>query len=112
MPSKFPHGAAWWAAVTSAVVMAVIAAAFGKTVWRYEAAQASDDTAETALNTARIAGQALQAGGLAETGQAAGVAAWPGPGGGRPAAGNGHVLTTVATPAASAAGVADPGGAR
>jgi methyl-accepting chemotaxis protein len=56
--------------------------------------------------------QALEAGGLTEDGQAAGVAGWPGPGGGRPAAGNGHVLTTVAAPAASAAGLADPGSAR
>ena len=54
--------------------------------------------------------QALQAGGLAKAGQAAGVAGWPGPGSGRPAAGNGHVLTTIPAPAASAAG--DPGGAR
>ena len=54
--------------------------------------------------------QGLQAGGLAKAGQAAGVAGWPGPGSGRPAAGNGHVLTTIPAPAASAAG--DPGGAR
>ena len=185
MPSKFPHGAVWWAAVTSAVVMAVIAAAFGITVWRYETAQASDNTAETALNTARIAGQmqiefqeenaaargylisptpaafqehqrgagpvhpaadhapeqaadslaaeqaqragtadrleelvaqieeALQAGGLAEAGQAAGAAGWPGHGGGRPAAGNGHVLATVAAPDAVGGGRSGgPGGAR
>lgn len=38
MPTKFPHGAVWWAAVTSAAVMAAIAAAFGITVWRYETA--------------------------------------------------------------------------
>jgi methyl-accepting chemotaxis protein len=57
MPSKFPHGAAWWAAVTSAAVMAVIAAAFGITISRYEAALASDSTAEAALDTARTTGQ-------------------------------------------------------
>jgi methyl-accepting chemotaxis protein-like sensor len=57
MPKKFPHGAAWWAAVTSAAVMAVIAAVFGITIWRYETAQASDSTAEAALETARTAEQ-------------------------------------------------------
>ena len=45
MPSKFPRGAAWWAAVTSAAVMAVIAAAIGITIWRYEAALASGGAA-------------------------------------------------------------------
>ncbi len=55
MPSKFPHGAAWWAAVTSAVVMAVIAAAFGITVWRYEAALASGAAAARSLGTAQSA---------------------------------------------------------
>ena len=50
--------------------------------------------------------QALQDGQPAETGQGDRAAAWPGPGGGHPATGNGHVLTTVAAPPA------DPGGAR
>ena len=57
MPNKFPRGAAWWAAVTSAAVMAVIAAAFGITIWRYETAQTQDRVALAALGTARTAGQ-------------------------------------------------------
>jgi hypothetical protein len=87
MPSKFPHGAVWWAAVTSAAVMVSPSAATLRQIG---------------------AEQALQAGELAEAGPAAPAAAWPGPGGDRPAMGNGHVRTTVAVPSA---GAADPGGA-
>jgi methyl-accepting chemotaxis protein len=59
MPSKFPHGAPWWAAVTSAVVVVVIGASIGITIWRYETAVARGATAADALDTARTASQLI-----------------------------------------------------
>jgi hypothetical protein len=106
MPSKFPHGAPWWAAVTSAVVVVVIGASIGITIWRYETAVARGATAADALDTARTASQLMIEFGDEQAGQPpeAGAAVWARPGGGRPAMGNGHVTVT--------AGAAESGGAR
>jgi len=57
MPNKFPRGAPWWAAVASAVVVAIIAAAIGITIWRYETAVSSGTAAASSLRTARTADQ-------------------------------------------------------
>ena len=59
VPNKFPHGAPWWAAVTSAIVAAVVAVTLGITIWRYETAQTQDQAALTALGTAGTAGQLM-----------------------------------------------------